>query len=47
MQKTNVDWQYYAETNTACVVSGENKCFWPRGKMLGNVKLIDKAGILK
>lgn len=34
---TDVDWQYIAETDKACIGSGLDGCSVPRGKMLGKV----------
>lgn len=40
LQKTRVDWQYWAESCTACqsMVGG---CYWPRGKVLGGSSTIN------
>lgn len=35
-QRTEYDWQFYAESNTACKALN-GSCFWPRGQMLGIV----------
>lgn len=35
LQKTDVDWEYYADAEYACLASTDKKCYWPRGKMLG------------
>lgn len=36
LQKTRVDWQYWAESSTACQSIGiDGACYWPRGKVLG------------
>lgn len=33
-QRTEFDWEFYAESNTACKALN-GSCFWPRGKCLG------------
>ncbi|XP_031616882.1 glucose dehydrogenase [FAD, quinone]-like [Contarinia nasturtii] len=33
-QRTEYDWQFYAESNTSCKALNDS-CYWPRGKMLG------------
>lgn len=39
-QRTEYDWQFYAESDTAC--KGLNgSCFWPRGKCLGGSSAIN------
>lgn len=44
-QLTNYDWQFYAETKTACKGMAKNctNCsFWPRGKVLGGSSAINQ-----
>lgn len=39
-QRTEYDWQFYAESETACgALNGS--CFWPRGKLLGGSSAIN------
>lgn len=40
LQKTRVDWQYWAESCTACQAM-EGGCYWPRGKVLGGSTTIN------
>ncbi|XP_031635343.1 glucose dehydrogenase [FAD, quinone]-like isoform X1 [Contarinia nasturtii] len=39
-QRTEYDWQFYAESNTACKALN-GSCFWPRGKCLGGSSAIN------
>lgn len=45
LQRTEFDWQFYAESKTACKAlngSGSSgNCFWPRGKLLGGSSAIN------
>ncbi|XP_055309378.1 glucose dehydrogenase [FAD, quinone]-like [Sitodiplosis mosellana] len=34
IQKTQSDWEFYAESDSACLAQ-QHGCFWPRGKTLG------------
>lgn len=40
LQKTSIDWQYWAESCSACQ-GMEGGCFWPRGKVLGGSSTIN------
>lgn len=35
LQKSPVDWQYYANAKHACLAVADKKCYFPRGKMIG------------
>lgn len=35
LQKTCVDWEFYAQSSNACQGNCGGLCYWPRGKMLG------------
>lgn len=40
IQRTEYDWQFHAESNTACKALN-GSCFWPRGKCLGGSSAIN------
>lgn len=41
MQKTEIDWQFYTESNDSCLGQTTQGCFWPRGKVLGGSSTIN------
>lgn len=40
LQKSEHDWEFYAESDSACLAL-EHGCFWPRGKLLGGSSSIN------
>lgn len=40
IQKTQHDWEFYAESDSACLAH-KHGCFWPRGKTLGGSSTIN------
>lgn len=40
LRNTPHDWQFYAESNSACL-GYRDRCFWPRGKVLGGSSAIN------
>lgn len=40
MQKTKLDWEFYAKSQFACRAN-TGQCYWPRGKMLGGTSSIN------
>lgn len=40
LQKTQYDWEFYAESDSACLAH-KHGCFWPRGKVLGGSSAIN------
>lgn len=42
MQKTEIDWGYYTEPDPKCCLGFKNqRCYWPRGKVLGGSSSIN------
>ncbi|EFX84143.1 hypothetical protein DAPPUDRAFT_100066 [Daphnia pulex] len=42
LQRTNIDWQYRTVAQTgSCLAFNDNKCNWPRGKVLGGSSVLN------